>query len=153
MNGVLMPSTSAGSSQRGGTVTWTPQVSVPSGAAAAGPKLESSAANTTITVDMSSRIDSSGPRWPLQGNRQPRVHRQHLSGDIGRRVGGQKDDRAHELVGPTEALEWDPARQLGAARLGEERGVTFGHEEPRRDRVGGDALVAELDRQRPHQRL
>src|SRR5438094_9459730 len=63
MNGVLMPSTSAGSSQRGGRVTWTPQVSVPSGAAAAGPKLESSAANTTMAVDVSGRIDSSSRRF------------------------------------------------------------------------------------------
>ena len=36
MNGVMMPSVSAGSSQREASVMWTPHVMVPSGAAVAG---------------------------------------------------------------------------------------------------------------------
>src|SRR6185295_17646106 len=37
MNGVMIPSVSAGSSQREASVMWTPHVMVPSGAAVAGP--------------------------------------------------------------------------------------------------------------------
>ena len=37
MNGLMNASVSLGSSQREARVTWSPQVSVPSGAAAAGP--------------------------------------------------------------------------------------------------------------------
>src|SRR6058998_3098106 len=39
MNGVMIPSVSAGSSQRDASVMWTPHVIVPSGAAAAGATL------------------------------------------------------------------------------------------------------------------
>src|SRR5262245_61837319 len=49
MNGVAMPSVSPGSSHRDGSVTCTPKVRVPSGAAAAGPARPSTSAATTIT--------------------------------------------------------------------------------------------------------
>src|SRR4029450_11421938 len=50
MNGVMMPSVSAGSSQREANVMWTPQVMVPSGAAAAG----------RATPESRSRVSSAG---------------------------------------------------------------------------------------------
>src|SRR5258705_13390323 len=91
--------------------------------------------------------------WRLQGDREPRVDRQHLARDVGGGIGGQEDRGAHELVGTAEAPKGDAARQLGDARLSEERSVPLGLEEPGRDRVRGDALVAELDPEGAHQRL
>src|SRR5712692_7386622 len=53
MNGVTMPSVSAGSSQRDASVMWTPHVIVPSGAAVAGraaPKRTATARSTTTVT-------------------------------------------------------------------------------------------------------
>src|SRR5262249_25635269 len=80
----------------------------------------------------------------LESDRQPRVDRQYLARDVGRRVGRQEDCGAHDLVGPAEALERNAPRHLDDARVSEERRVALGQEEPRRDRVGDDSLAAEL---------
>src|SRR5947207_616642 len=51
MNGVMNASVSPGSSQRAARVTWTPQVSVPSGAAAAGPgRAGSTSRASSVTI-------------------------------------------------------------------------------------------------------
>src|SRR6266540_4159461 len=51
MNGLMNASVSIGSSQREARVTWSPQVSVPSGAAPAGPvKADSSSRRTSVTL-------------------------------------------------------------------------------------------------------
>ena len=47
MNGVMIPSVSAGSSQREASVMWTPHVMVPSGAATAGPATPKTRATAT----------------------------------------------------------------------------------------------------------
>src|SRR5262245_3539633 len=58
MNGVMMPSVSAGSSHREASVMWTPHVMVPSGAAAAqrGTAKSGASVNDTTTMHQMSRL-------------------------------------------------------------------------------------------------
>src|SRR5262245_61699836 len=50
MNGVMIPGVSAGSNHVGAMVTWTPQVSWPSGAASVGPATPTSVRNTRVAT-------------------------------------------------------------------------------------------------------
>ncbi|OLD74809.1 MAG: hypothetical protein AUG87_15075 [Candidatus Rokubacteria bacterium 13_1_20CM_4_70_14] len=78
MNGVMNASVSLGSSQRAARVTWTPQVSVPSGTAATGPEKAASSGRTTSAVipwRTNGLMASPGPLMVAQNCRAPRPRR------------------------------------------------------------------------------
>src|SRR6266478_4446553 len=106
MNGVMMPSVSAGSSHREARVMCTPQVMVPSGAALAGPK----APSVRATTRSGSRARPLGtlmffPSWS-QGWALPR---RHLIVDDHRkpREAPERRERApvERLIGEADARE------------------------------------------------
>src|SRR5712692_3283535 len=66
MNGLMNASVSLGSSQRAARVTWSPHVSVPSGAAAAGPARAGSSSSAT-SVTIRERMTSALMAPPLGG--------------------------------------------------------------------------------------
>src|SRR5215475_4529335 len=100
-----------------------------------------------VTSSLSAPVDAEAPPIPtpirifmwssvLESDRKPRVDCQHLTGDVGRGVGREKDRRTSQLVRPAEPPQRNAAYQLGDARLGEERRVALGQKEAGRDRVG-----------------
>src|SRR4029453_2645723 len=74
-----------------------------------------------------------GDRPRSERDRQARVDGQDVAVHVGRGVGGEKDGRADQLVGPAPAPERDAPAYLRRLRAREERRVHLGEEEARRD--------------------
>src|SRR5258706_1309203 len=170
MNGVMMPSVSAGSSQRDAKVMCTPHVTVPSGAAAAGRETANKTRQVTRTMPsrmierlmVTSRSVGSANDATDQGTGSsaddPSAHDpDRVPGDVGRRVGGEEDARLRDVLGPAETTERDLRELFRRARrrltkLRIPLGVApLGVDEPRHHHVHADAERPELGGERAHE--
>src|SRR5258705_13917069 len=121
MNGVMMPSVSAGSSQRDAKVMCTPHVTVPSGAAAAGRETPNKTRQVTRTMPsrmierlmVTSRSVGSRNDPPDHGTgpppHEPPAHPpDRVPGDARPPLSAPPPPPPRPVLGPPEATERDP---------------------------------------------
>src|SRR3546814_7796979 len=90
----------------------------------------------------------------LQVHEHSAVDEQRGAGDIGGHVGGEEDDRADQVLGLAEAAERGARFHISAlVRVGEVVLVDLGQDRAGQYAVAADAMAAERDRGRLHQRM